>query len=466
MSAGACAASTPGNGREALDDANEALQLEPGSAGAMLVRGAAKAGMGDVAAGLRDLAEAEKRGERSPRFYCEQGLAYLAVKQYDKALRCAERARQINPKEPRVYTLRGQVLGAQKGLAAALEDLHQAVMLDQQSGYGYGVRAEVIAGWDMNLGPMPAEFDTIIKLHPEADPVDLVMGVAPAGNAREAVEKDPDNPRFLRSRWWFTTTWPFARRRCASWTARWRSIRGSSSAHRQRLDIESFIGHYASADVDPQRLIDLTPSSYAGHHGHGVYLVMSGRLEEGLKEISLAIQLAPNWAARDYTVRAMIWLGEGKFSEAVADATCRPGTGLPATRRADASRRGPHAAQPVAEGHRRFRRVGAAPPAYADYWTYLGEARLAMGDAKGAVADFSQALKLSPRLANAIYKRGICRLEMDDLDRAAADFRELLGTAGRGGLLRHGIPRRRRGRLGPRTGAGTAGKVRRGADRI
>ena len=33
-------------------------------------------------------------------------------------------------------------------------------------------------------------------------------------------------------------------------------------------------------------------------------------------------------------------------------------------------------------------------PAYADYWTYRGEAKLAMADVKGAAVDFSEALKL------------------------------------------------------------------------
>ena len=49
--------------------------FSPVPARAMLVRGAAKVGMGDMGAGLHDLAEAEKRGRLSARLCCEQGLA-------------------------------------------------------------------------------------------------------------------------------------------------------------------------------------------------------------------------------------------------------------------------------------------------------------------------------------------------------------------------------------------------------
>ena len=130
----------------------------------MLLRGAAKVGMEDVAAGLRDLAEAEKRGEKSARLYCEQGLAYCAVRQYDKALEAAERARKIDPKEPRVYGLRGKALTAQKGLVAALEDLNKAVALDPDSGYGHGVRGEAMADWDIHLGPSPPDIALVRRL--------------------------------------------------------------------------------------------------------------------------------------------------------------------------------------------------------------------------------------------------------------------------------------------------------------
>ena len=49
-----------------------------------------------------------------------------------------------------------------------------------------------------------------------------------------------------------------------------------------------------------------------------------------------------------------------------------------------------------------------------------------MADVEGAALDFSEALKLSPHLSNATYKRGICRLEMDEMEGAAADFRDAL----------------------------------------
>ena len=334
-------------------------------------------------------------------------------------------ARKINPNEPRVYGVRGQILGAQKGLSAALEDLHQAVVHDPASAYGYGVKGEVIASWNPNLGPTPAEFRRLQQYHPDADLADLV-GIAALGNLRDALQRDPDNPRYHCD----------LGAALAHTTDNQRSIQELDlalelnpnfvRAYQERMQLKVRIHDFKGADADAVRLIELTPSSFWGHHAHGGYLQLTGNWDEAIKEISLAIQLQPDGAARDYTARAMYRLGHEKFSEAVADATA-------------ALELDPHQLNA-----RMFRGVALfelkqwqkavadfdvllrVAPAYADYWTYRGEAKLAMGDVKGAARDFSEALKLSPHLANATYKRGICRLEMDDLEGAAADFRDAL----------------------------------------
>ncbi len=124
----------------------------------MLVRGAAKVGMEDVAAGLRDLAEAEKRGERSARLYCEQGLAYLRR----EAVRQGVGGRRAGPEDrpqraPRLRPAGTRSLRRRRASIAALEDLNKAVALDPDSAYGYGVRGEVMADWDINLGPSPPD---------------------------------------------------------------------------------------------------------------------------------------------------------------------------------------------------------------------------------------------------------------------------------------------------------------------
>ena len=306
---------------EALDDANEALRLQPGSARAMLVRGAAKAGLEDVAAGLHDLAEAEKRGERSPRLYCEQGLAYCAVMQYDKALEAAERARKINPNEPRVYGLRGKVIAAQKGLNAALEDLNKAVDLDPQSAYGYGVRGEVMADWDINLGPEPPDIG-ILRQHNAHVVAECLPAILAVPHLSRAIQLDPDNPRYYADRGaaFEKLSGLFAQAlrdldRAVALNPKF--VR----AYKERFTVKAMMHDYKNADLDAQRMIELAPSYWGGHHAHGFYLTMTGDWEHAKKDSIWSSNWRRTCAARDFTMRASYWHQHCKFSEAVADAT-------------------------------------------------------------------------------------------------------------------------------------------------
>jgi tetratricopeptide (TPR) repeat protein len=51
-----------------------------------------------------------------------------------------------------------------------------------------------------------------------------------------------------------------------------------------------------------------------------------------------------------------------------------------------------------------------------------GNARAALGDASGALADYERALELRPGFTQAIHNRGTVRLEAGDAVRALADF--------------------------------------------
>jgi tetratricopeptide (TPR) repeat protein len=57
---------------------------------------------------------------------------------------------------------------------------------------------------------------------------------------------------------------------------------------------------------------------------------------------------------------------------------------------------------------------------------YLGVAHRSKGDLDRAVADFSEAIRLDPRLAPAFYRRGTVWGERNDFDRAIADFNEAI----------------------------------------
>jgi len=415
---------------EALADANEALKIEPGAARAMLARGAANVGI-NAAAALRDLAAAEKLGEKSARWHCEQGLAYCALKRYDKALEAADRALQIDPKAARACALRGQALAAQKGLNAATADLEKAVALEPASAYGWGVRAEVIMDWDANLGPPPAEILQLKQLNPRHPPHKLpfIMAMRPL---RTAIQLAPDNPRY-----YFDRARAFVELGDGDQGLRDldRAIALSSTffrAYYLRMHVKVAMGDLKGGDADAVRMIQLDPSQYVGHHAHGYYMVMTGNEEAGLKEIDLAIQSDPEHAIKDYLVRALTRLKQYHPSEAVADATkaleINP-------RNPDAHYLRARAFLQLQEWKRAVADLDVMiriAPEVVEHWTWRAEAKMRLEDYRGAVADYDQALKLSPHFPAASFPRGGCRMQLKDFEGAAADFRDALA---------HGIER-------------------------
>ena len=51
-----------------------------------------------------------------------------------------------------------------------------------------------------------------------------------------------------------------------------------------------------------------------------------------------------------------------------------------------------------------------------------GQARAPRKDYAAAIADFDEAIRLSPRASNAYYDRGLARVEIKQFDKALADY--------------------------------------------
>ncbi len=64
----------------------------------------------------------------------------------------------------------------------------------------------------------------------------------------------------------------------------------------------------------------------------------------------------------------------------------------------------------------------ALDPKNAQAYNNRGEARRHRGDVAGAIADFTRALELDPKHANTYYNRGIARKQQGDLEGAIADY--------------------------------------------
>ena len=58
----------------------------------------------------------------------------------------------------------------------------------------------------------------------------------------------------------------------------------------------------------------------------------------------------------------------------------------------------------------------------ANFYIYLGNEKFVLGDYQGAIADYNQAIRLKPDLAEAYHNRGLIRQARGEKQEALADF--------------------------------------------
>jgi len=64
--------------------------------------------------------------------------------------------------------------------------------------------------------------------------------------------------------------------------------------------------------------------------------------------------------------------------------------------------------------------------AMTDVYMYLGKEKLASGDCQGAIADFTDAIRLDPDFAPAYSNRGLAKSELGDNEGAITDYNQAI----------------------------------------
>lgn len=128
-----------GNYQQSIADGNRAIQLQP-SSNAYIVRGFARAKLGDLQGQLLDLNQAVAL---SPGSYAYRSYAHYQLGNYSQALADAEQAVQLNPESPFAYATRGMARSKLGQSEAALEDGSSAIQYDPDAVIGWFGRAVI-----------------------------------------------------------------------------------------------------------------------------------------------------------------------------------------------------------------------------------------------------------------------------------------------------------------------------------
>lgn len=106
------------------------------------------------------------RESREAKTFFDRGLEYFNQNRYEDAIAEFSRAIELNPKNHKAYTVRGELKEKQRDLEGALSDFNQAIDLDPKYGPAYLERGEIKTARADYQGAM-ADYLKALELDPK-----------------------------------------------------------------------------------------------------------------------------------------------------------------------------------------------------------------------------------------------------------------------------------------------------------
>jgi tetratricopeptide (TPR) repeat protein len=242
----------------AIEDFSKAIQLDPDNASAYNYRGTAKFHLNQYEAAIEDYSMSIQLDPDDINAYFNQGTAKFSLHQYEAAIEDFSTAIQFNPDNASVYFSRGVVKFKMHQYEAVIEDLSTAIQLNPDNASAYNYRG--YAKHNLNQHEAAIEdFSTAIHLNP--DDADSYSG------------------------------------------------RGEAKFH---------LKQYEAAIEDLSTAIQLTPDSYIAYTYRGYAKFFLCHYEAAIEDLSTAIQLNPE-SKSAYPIRGAVKLSLHQYEAAIED---------------------------------------------------------------------------------------------------------------------------------------------------
>jgi tetratricopeptide (TPR) repeat protein len=151
----------------AIQDFNEAIDLDPNHETAYYGRGNAYKRKGDYDHAIQDFNEAIHLNPNFERAYCDRGNAYIDKDNYDRAIQDFNQAIRLNPKDANAYNNRGVAYERKDDYAQAIQNYNQAILLNSNYTSAYSSRGSAYFA-QSNLTAAIADFVHTISAAPSS----------------------------------------------------------------------------------------------------------------------------------------------------------------------------------------------------------------------------------------------------------------------------------------------------------
>jgi len=152
----------------AIQDLNEAIQLNPHAEIAYYGRGYAYKKKGNFDRAIQDFNEAIHLNPNFERAYYDRGNAYIDKDESDRAIQDFNEAIQLNPNNANNYNNRGVAYMRKGDYARAIQDYNQAIRLNSNDTAAYANRGHAYFA-QSNLTAAIADFEHTISAAPSSE---------------------------------------------------------------------------------------------------------------------------------------------------------------------------------------------------------------------------------------------------------------------------------------------------------
>jgi tetratricopeptide (TPR) repeat protein len=353
-----------GDPQAALEEFNQAVELEPDNPEAHYNRGNVHYDLGNYQAALEDYDRTLELSPNKINAFYNRGLTHYELENYPEAIADFTRAIDANPNDADAYYKRGLVYYELLDYEKAIADYTEAIRLDpQQANLALLNRGLSRSASGDKQGAI-ADFTEVLRSdrnNPDAfysrgrDRFFLADYQGAMEDYSEAIRLNPGNPAYYTNR-------------CATYLN---------------------LSQYDKAIADCTKAIELDPKDGTAYGNRCIAHVNLGNAAQAVVDCTEAIQIHPDYA-KFYSNRGLARSVSGDKAGAIADYT------------------------------KAIQLVPSDAVAYSNRAAAYGDT----GNTSAAIADYSQAIRLKPDFDRAYYDRALLRAQLGDKPGAIEDLQK------------------------------------------